>query len=306
VVACEIELSVLASGLEGVRLNRGQEVLVTAMATSGARVQLALTPAGSGKTIAMQVLASVWTEGGCNVLGLAPSAAAAAALAEATGVPCETFAKLTHDLAHVPNSGLVSSIGPGTLVVIDEADTADTLTLASVIELTVARGASVRLIGDDRQLAAIGTGGLLRDVASTHGAIRLNELVRFADPAEARRRCRFATAIGPRWGSTWTTTASTSATWRRACRWARLPDVHAPAPARASTSSASSTSPPPAGPCPSTTPPPRSATGSRTSPPRRGSAGRCRRSTPSRARACVSPAHRWGCRSATASARQIR
>src|SRR5690606_20879470 len=57
----EVELSVLASGLEGVRLNRGQEVLVTAMATSGARVQLALAPAGSGKTTAMKVLANVWT-----------------------------------------------------------------------------------------------------------------------------------------------------------------------------------------------------------------------------------------------------
>ncbi len=180
----EVELSVLASALEGVRLNRGQEVLVTAMATSGARVQLALAPAGSGKTTAMQVLANVWTEGGRNVLGLAPSAAAAAALAEATGMPCETLAKLTHDLAHVPDSDLVGSIGPGTLVVIDEAGMADTLTLASVIELAVARGASVRLIGDDRQLAAIGAGGLLRDIAATHGAIRLDELVRFADPAE--------------------------------------------------------------------------------------------------------------------------
>jgi conjugative relaxase-like TrwC/TraI family protein len=180
----EVELSVLASALEGRRLNRGQEVLVTAMATSGARVQLALAPAGSGKTTAMQVLASVWAEGGCKVLGLAPSAAAAAALAEATGMPCETLAKLTHDLAHVPDSDLVSSIGPGTLVVIDEAGMADTLTLATVIELAVTRGASVRLIGDDRQLAAIGAGGLLRDIAATHGAIRLDELVRFADPTE--------------------------------------------------------------------------------------------------------------------------
>ena len=181
----EVELSVLAAVLEGARLNRGQEVLVTAMATSGARVQLALAPAGSGKTTAMKVLANVWTEGGCNVLGLAPSAAAAAALAEATGMPCETLAKLTHDLAHVADSDLVGSIGSGTLIVIDEAGMADTLTLASVIELAVTRGASVRLIGDDRQLAAIGAGGLLRDITATHGAIRLDELVRFTDPGEA-------------------------------------------------------------------------------------------------------------------------
>lgn len=33
-------------------------------------------------------------------------------------------------------------------------------------------------------IAAIGAGGLLRDVATTHGVIRLDELVRFTDPAE--------------------------------------------------------------------------------------------------------------------------
>ena len=155
------------------------------MATSGARVQLALAPAGSGKTTAMQVLANVWTEGGCNTVGLAPSAAAAAALTEATGMPCETLAKLDHDLAHSPSSALVGSIGPGTLVVIDEAGMADTLTLDRVIEYAVFRGASVRLIGDDQQLAAIGAGGVLRDIAITHGAARLDELVRFTDPTEA-------------------------------------------------------------------------------------------------------------------------
>ena len=47
------------------------------------------------------------------------------------------------------------------------------------------RGASVRLVGDDQQLAAIGAGGVLRDIAHTHGALRLTELHRFTDPAEA-------------------------------------------------------------------------------------------------------------------------
>lgn len=183
--ADDVELSVLAAILDGVPLNRGQQDMVTALAISGARVQLALAPAGSGKTTAMQVLANVWNEGGHKAVGLAPSAAAAAALAEATGMPCETLAKFVHDLRHGVDSPLVTSIGAGALVVIDEAGMADTLTLAAVIEHAVGRGASVRLIGDDRQLAAIGAGGVLRDIAATHGAVRLNELVRFADPAEA-------------------------------------------------------------------------------------------------------------------------
>lgn len=157
---------------------------MTTLATSGARVQLALAPAGSGKTTAMQVLANVWTEGGSNAVGLAPSAAAAGALAEATGMRCDTLAKVVHDLRHDATWSLVTSIGPGTLVVIDEAGMADTLTLVAVIEYAVGRGATVRLVGDDRQLAAVGAGGVLRDIAATHGTVRLDELVRFADCAE--------------------------------------------------------------------------------------------------------------------------
>ncbi len=61
---------------------------------------------------------------------------------------------------------------------------ADTLTLDAAVHFIVGRGGSVRLVGDDQQLAAIGAGGVLRDIAHTHGALRLTELHRFTDPAE--------------------------------------------------------------------------------------------------------------------------
>jgi hypothetical protein len=51
--------------------------------------------------------------------------------------------------------------------------------------IDISCGGSVRLTGDDQQLAAIGAGGVLRDIESTHGAVRLIELHRFDDPAEA-------------------------------------------------------------------------------------------------------------------------
>ena len=44
------------------------------------------------------------------------------------------------------------------------------------------RGGSVRLIGDDQQLAAVAAGGVLRDIAAHHGAVSLTEVVRFTDP----------------------------------------------------------------------------------------------------------------------------
>jgi ATP-dependent exoDNAse (exonuclease V) alpha subunit len=62
---------------------------------------------------------------------------------------------------------------------------ADILTLDAVVQFAMDRGASVRLVGDDQQLAAIGAGGVLRDIQHTHGPLHLTELHRFTNPAEA-------------------------------------------------------------------------------------------------------------------------
>ena len=67
-------------------LDAGQASMVRQMCTSGARLQLAIAPAGAGKTTAMRALTLAWTQDGGQVLGLAPSAAAAAVLAEQTGI----------------------------------------------------------------------------------------------------------------------------------------------------------------------------------------------------------------------------
>ena len=71
-------------------------------------------------------------------------------------------------------------------MIIDEAGMADTLSLDTAVQFAIDRGASVRLIGDDQQLAAIGAGGVLRDIKNIHGALQLTELHRFTDPAEAQ------------------------------------------------------------------------------------------------------------------------
>ena len=154
------------------------------MATSGARLQLAIAPAGAGKTTAMRALAAAWAEDGGTVLGLAPSAAAAAVLREQTGATTDTLAKLTWSISHDDLPDWARTIGPRTLVVIDEAGMADTLSLAAAVDFVTARGGQVRLVGDNQQLAAIGAGGVLRDIAATHGALHLSELMRFTDPAE--------------------------------------------------------------------------------------------------------------------------
>jgi ATP-dependent exoDNAse (exonuclease V) alpha subunit len=132
----------------------------------------------------MQTLAAAWTEAGGTVIGLAPSAAAAAQLRDQINAHTDTLAKLTWSADHHDLPDWMRRIGPSTLVVIDEAGMADTLTLDAAVQFIIGRGGSVRLIGDDQQLAAIGAGGALRDIAHTHGALQLTELHRFTDPAE--------------------------------------------------------------------------------------------------------------------------
>jgi ATP-dependent exoDNAse (exonuclease V) alpha subunit len=155
------------------------------MCTSGARVQLAIAPAGAGKTTAMRALTLAWTQDGGHMLGLAPSAAAAAVLAEHTGIRTDTLAKLTWSLDHGELPDWAAAVDPSTLLIIDEAGMADTLTLDTAVQFAIDRGASVRLVGDDQQLAAIGAGGVLRDIKHSYGALHLTELHRFTNPAEA-------------------------------------------------------------------------------------------------------------------------
>jgi conjugative relaxase-like TrwC/TraI family protein len=180
-----VDLALLEMAANRTALDLGQAGLARQMCSSGARLQLAIAPAGAGKTTAMRALTLAWTQDGGQVFGLAPSAVAAAVLGEQTGIRADTLAKLTWSLHHGELPDWAAAVGPSTLVIIDEAGMADTLTLDTAVQFAIDRGASVRLVGDDQQLAAIGAGGVLRDIKQTHGALHLEELHRFTNPAEA-------------------------------------------------------------------------------------------------------------------------
>ena len=181
-----VSLALLELSANGLTLGADQATMVRDLATSGARVQLALAPAGTGKTVAMRALATAWTADGGSVIGLAPSAGAAQILRGELAhhaVGADTLAKLVDAVSTgraVPN--WAAQIGPDTLVIIDEAGMAGTLDLAAAVKFVVARGGSVRLVGDTQQLAAIGAGGLLRDIDRTHGAVTLDTVRRFTHP----------------------------------------------------------------------------------------------------------------------------
>ncbi|WP_280491920.1 MobF family relaxase [Nocardia asiatica] len=183
-------------------LNTGQRSVIEEFATSGLRVHTANAPAGTGKTTAMSVLTLAWESSGGAVLGLAPTAAAAAVLGESIGARCETVDKLLtvidlhrpdppnpvseHD--HPPPlPQWVLDIDAGTLVIVDEHVKIGTLKRLKLLRFLADRGATIRCLGDDHQLPAIDAGGVEADMtaAAPEHALTLTHVVRFASTAEA-------------------------------------------------------------------------------------------------------------------------
>uniref|UniRef100_UPI0005934251 MobF family relaxase n=1 Tax=Nocardia jiangxiensis TaxID=282685 RepID=UPI0005934251 len=174
----------------GRRLNAGQEALVRGFATSEAQFAVATAPAGTGKTTAMHVLAQAWTAHQGTVLGLAPTAAAAAVLGEDIHAATHTIDKLTHTLERVLAGDdpvvpqWIHDIGPDTLVIIDEIAKTGTLKLDLAVAFLLKRGAKICGIGDDHQLASVAAGGIVRDIVEATHAHTLTSVMRFTDRAE--------------------------------------------------------------------------------------------------------------------------
>ena len=61
----------------------------------------------------------------------------------------------------------------------------------AVISHALAKGATVRLVGDDGEIASISAGGVLRDIAAETDALTLSQLVRFTAPEEGAASLAF-------------------------------------------------------------------------------------------------------------------
>src|SRR6185437_1553033 len=154
-------------------------------------------PAGSGKTTAMRAYAHALRQHGRHLIPLATSAAAAAVLGRDLATPADNLHKFLYEWnagpfaarlragQSVPSQARPFMLRPGDVVLVDEAGMAGTFLLDQLTQIAASRGAVVRLLGDDRQLPAVESGGALRLIASQPGTPELSVLYRFRDPAEA-------------------------------------------------------------------------------------------------------------------------
>ena len=135
---------------------------------------------GSGKTTTLARI--VDAVGRVNVLAVAPTASAAATLAEKLGTHAQTVA-----LSNITSTTHSSPIPTGGLVIIDEATQLGTRDLASLVGHCAARGARLAVIGDNAQQGSIAAGAVF-DTITSHQHIptaALTQPWRFEDPDEA-------------------------------------------------------------------------------------------------------------------------
>jgi conjugative relaxase-like TrwC/TraI family protein len=173
----------------GVDLGADQGAAVRGVLTSGARVESLIGPAGTGKSFVVGALAKAWADPSLwagaqqRVFGLATSQRAAGVLVD-EGLTATNTARwlATQDRLAAGRGGDEDtpwSLRRGDLVVVDESSMADTAQLAAVYRRVEAAGGKLLLVGDHRQLAAVGAGGALDLVADAGPSYELAEARRF-------------------------------------------------------------------------------------------------------------------------------
>lgn len=167
--------------LQGYALPEGQERMAREFATSDKLLVVGIGAAGAGKTSSTRLAVNAIEASGGRVVGMAPTAAAAAVMREEMGIEADTVDKMLSDW----KKGAPLSLQAGDVLLIDEAGMVSTPKFGQILELAQEYGALVRALGDYRQLSAVGSGGALRLVDREVGAVHLDELFRFKNPDEA-------------------------------------------------------------------------------------------------------------------------
>jgi TrwC relaxase/AAA domain len=210
----------------GRELSADQAAALTGILTSGAAVEVLNAPAGTGKSFLVGTLADTWPltgrpvstppgpDGtdpgdpaageGPRVFGIAYGQRQAGVLAE-EGVTALNIrrwldgqSRLAAGHGNPEDEGF--RLRAGDLLVVDEAGAASNPDLVAIHRICEAAGVKLLLVGDQRQLVAVGAGGALADIAERGIEYQLAEVRRFHDawegPASLRLRDGDESVVG--------------------------------------------------------------------------------------------------------------
>lgn len=150
------------------------------------RLVLVVGAAGSGKTRMLAAAAADLCAQRRTTFAVAPTAKAARVLERDTGIPADTVAKLLHEWQRSDRPAAAPfRLAAGTTLVVDEAGMISTPSLCELVRLAERNRWRVVLVGDPRQLQAVGRGGLFGELCSTGRINELEQLHRFTHEWEA-------------------------------------------------------------------------------------------------------------------------
>ncbi|WP_350280473.1 MobF family relaxase [Kribbella sp. HUAS MG21] len=187
---------------DGLQLGADQEAALRGVLTSGARVETLVGPAGTGKSRVVGALAKAWEDpalwGGQQrrMVGLAASQVATEVLAD-DGVTAKNITRWLASQQRLTDGSATAedqvwALRDGDLVVVDESAMANTADLSQIHAHCQHAGAKLLLVGDHRQLAAVGAGGGMKLVTANALHHELSETRRFTaaweGPASLRLR----------------------------------------------------------------------------------------------------------------------
>jgi len=148
----------------GGRLAGEQRQAVEAICSSGRGVELVVGVAGAGKTTMLAAVAGAFEASGCQVLGTATAGQAARTLAHGADLP--TSSTLASLVGRLDRGQL--QLDERSVVILDEAGMTDDVDLARLTTHAQLAGAKLIVVGDHRQLGAVGPGGALAALVARH------------------------------------------------------------------------------------------------------------------------------------------
>ena len=155
---------------------------------------LVVGPAGTGKTTMLARAREDLHRHTAPVFGLAPTAKAARVLERDTGMAADTVAKLLYEWSRPElEPGSPYRLPVGTTVVVDEAGMIGSHDLARLVSLAERNEWRLVLVGDPRQLQAVGRGGLFDELCRNGRVHQLEQIHRFTHRWEAEASLQLRT-----------------------------------------------------------------------------------------------------------------
>jgi Ti-type conjugative transfer relaxase TraA len=167
--------AIAASASKGLILSEEQRVAFERVTQAG-DLAIVVGYAGTGKSAMLSVARDAWERGGYQPIGAALSGIAAENLESGSGIASRTIASLEHQWSQGREL-----LGPGDVLVIDEAGMVGSRQMERIIGEAEKRGAKVVLVGDPEQLQAIEAGAAFRSIAERHGSVEITDIRRQRD-----------------------------------------------------------------------------------------------------------------------------